>query len=143
MTSPERPVCLITGAATGIGAACARTFARYGWDVGICSLDDDTRPAAEAVAAECTALGAKAEVVLLNVTSDDSCRAAASAMRASAAALGAASAPSSSALLIIGPGVLGSMVAALWLQARAADHRHRRCRGRAARARHAAAGRAT
>ena len=81
MTSPARPVCLITGAATGIGAACARTFASHGWDVGICSLDDDTRPAAEAVAAECTALGATAEVVLLNVTSDDSCRAAASTMR--------------------------------------------------------------
>jgi len=81
MTSPARPVCLITGAATGIGAACARTFARHGWDVGICSLDDDTRPAADAVAAECTALGARAEVVLLNVTSDDSCRAAAAVMR--------------------------------------------------------------
>jgi 3-oxoacyl-[acyl-carrier protein] reductase len=81
MTSPARPVCLITGAATGIGAACARTFARHGWDVGICSLDDDTRPAADAVAAECAALGARAEVVLLNVTSDDSCRAAAAAMR--------------------------------------------------------------
>ena len=52
MTSPARPVCLITGAATGIGAACARTFASHGWDVGICSLDDDTRSAAEAVAAE-------------------------------------------------------------------------------------------
>jgi hypothetical protein len=46
----------------------------------------------------------------------------ASAMRASAAAVGAASAPSSSALLIVGPGVLGSMVAALWLQARACDY---------------------
>lgn len=81
MTSSARPVCLITGAATGIGAACARTFARHGWDVGICSLDDDTRPAADAVAAECAALGARAEVVLLNVTSDDSCRAAALTMR--------------------------------------------------------------
>ncbi len=81
MTSSARPVCLITGAATGIGAACARTFASHGWDVGICSLDDDTRPAADAVAAECAALGARAEVVLLNVTSDDSCRAAALTMR--------------------------------------------------------------
>ena len=50
MTSTARPVCLITGAATGIGAACARTFASHGWDVGVCSLDDDTRPAADAVA---------------------------------------------------------------------------------------------
>ena len=62
MTSTARPVCLITGAATGIGAACARTFASHGWDIGVCSLDDDTRPAADAVAAECTALGARAEV---------------------------------------------------------------------------------
>jgi len=81
MISPARPVCLITGAATGIGAACARTFASHGWDVGICSLDDETRAAAEAVAAECMGLGARAEVVLLNVTSNDSCHAAAATMR--------------------------------------------------------------
>lgn len=82
MTSPARPVCLITGAATGIGAACARLFAGHGWDVGICTLDDETRAAAVAVAHDCTALGARAEVVLLNVTSDESCVAAAATMRA-------------------------------------------------------------
>lgn len=76
MNSPSRPVALITGSATGIGAACARFFARNGWDVGVTWLDAETRSAAEAVAAECTALGARAELVELNVTSDAGCVAA-------------------------------------------------------------------
>jgi NAD(P)-dependent dehydrogenase (short-subunit alcohol dehydrogenase family) len=75
-----RPACLITGAATGIGAACARTFARHGWDVGVCTLDDDTRSSAEQVVRECEALGAGALLITLNVTQDESCRAAAAAM---------------------------------------------------------------
>lgn len=80
MTNAVRPVCLITGAATGIGAETARTFARHGWDVGVCTLDDDTRVSAQQVVAECEALGAGALLVVLNVTQDASCREAAAAM---------------------------------------------------------------
>ena len=36
------PVCLITGSATGIGAACARQFAARGWHVALSHLDDST-----------------------------------------------------------------------------------------------------
>jgi NAD(P)-dependent dehydrogenase (short-subunit alcohol dehydrogenase family) len=82
MTTFTKPVCLITGAATGIGAACARTFAQHGWDIGVCTLDDDTKVAAEAVVAECRERGGRAEVVLLNVTNDESCHAAAASMHA-------------------------------------------------------------
>ena len=77
MTQPLRPVALITGSATGIGAACARTCARRGWDVAICTLDDTTRADAEAVAADCQASGARTVLLTLNVTSDENCRAAA------------------------------------------------------------------
>lgn len=76
MNPPERPVVLVTGSATGIGAACARYFARHGWDVGITFLDADTRPPAESVAADCLAQGARAVLVELDVTSDESCIAA-------------------------------------------------------------------
>lgn len=77
MMSPmSTPTVLITGAATGIGAACARAFARAGWQVGIASLPS-TRTDAEAVMAECMALGGEALVVDLDVTDDTSCRRAA------------------------------------------------------------------
>jgi NAD(P)-dependent dehydrogenase (short-subunit alcohol dehydrogenase family) len=70
------PTVLITGAATGIGAACARAFARAGWHTGICTLAD-TRAEAEAVSAECATLGAAAHVLEFSVTDDAACRAAA------------------------------------------------------------------
>lgn len=73
MTPSERPVCLITGSASGIGASCATFFARSGWDVGICYLDDATRTDAESVAGACTALGARTFVQMLNVTRYDDC----------------------------------------------------------------------
>lgn len=76
----SRNVVLITGAATGIGAECARHFARHGWDVGVCTLDDATRADAEAVAGECEALGVSAALVVLDVTRDESCVAAVDAM---------------------------------------------------------------
>lgn len=79
MNPSDRPVCLITGSATGIGAACARTFARNGWDVVLCALDDETAALATVVAAECQALGARTLLTSLNVTSDESCRATAAA----------------------------------------------------------------
>jgi 3-oxoacyl-[acyl-carrier protein] reductase len=71
------PVVLITGAATGIGAACARAFARSNWRVAIATLAATTADA-EAVRAECEAIGAAALVVTLDVTNDDNCRAVAS-----------------------------------------------------------------
>ncbi|MFO0073293.1 MAG: SDR family NAD(P)-dependent oxidoreductase, partial [Gemmatimonas sp.] len=74
--APETSVVLITGAATGIGAACARAFARAGWRVAIATLPATQREA-EAVQAECIALGADALVVDLDVTDDASCRRAA------------------------------------------------------------------
>jgi NAD(P)-dependent dehydrogenase (short-subunit alcohol dehydrogenase family) len=67
---------LITGAATGIGAACARAFAAQGWCVGVGTLPD-TRELAEAVAADCRAHGGDAVVIEVDVTQDDQCRAAA------------------------------------------------------------------
>lgn len=82
MTSPSRPACLITGSATGIGAACARAFARNGWNVGICTLADDTYALAQGVDADCQALGARTLLITLDVTSDESCIAAADAAAA-------------------------------------------------------------
>ncbi len=82
MASSSRPACLITGSATGIGAACARFFARQGWDVGICTLADDTYALAQSVDAECQALGARTVLLTLDVTSDASCVAAAAGMTA-------------------------------------------------------------
>lgn len=71
MTSP---VCLVTGAATGIGAATAARFAREGWAVAINNFDDSTRAAAEDVAQYCRAVGGEAQVIDADVGSDADCR---------------------------------------------------------------------
>ncbi len=68
------PVCLVTGAASGIGAATALRFAREGWAVAINNFDDGTRAAAEAVAAQCREAGAQAIVVDADVGDDAACR---------------------------------------------------------------------
>ncbi|PPE75212.1 short-chain dehydrogenase [Solimonas fluminis] len=36
----SRPAILVTGAAAGIGRACAERFAREGWFVGVCDIDE-------------------------------------------------------------------------------------------------------
>ncbi|AWP91755.1 SDR family NAD(P)-dependent oxidoreductase [Bordetella holmesii] len=68
------PVCLVTGGATGIGAATALRFAREGWAVAITNFDDSTRPAAQATAAECHARGADAVILVADVGQDQDCR---------------------------------------------------------------------
>ncbi len=73
MTSSASPVCLITGAATGIGAACAHTFARQGWQVGLCYLDEETRADAEAVARACEHEGVRALLLPVDVRDDAAC----------------------------------------------------------------------
>lgn len=77
MPPAPRPVVLITGSSTGIGAACARLFARRGWDVGITTLGDHTAPLAAAVAADCRQDGAEAWILPLDVRDDAACRRAA------------------------------------------------------------------
>lgn len=74
-----RPAVLITGSATGIGAACAREFARQGWNVVITHLDAATADAARQVARDCEAVGATTLVQALDVGDDAACRAVAAA----------------------------------------------------------------
>ncbi len=68
------PVCLITGSATGIGAACALAFARQGWQVGITLFDDSQREEATRVAHDCAALGPTPWVETLDVRDDADCK---------------------------------------------------------------------
>lgn len=72
-------VVVITGAATGIGAACAREFAAQGWQVAVSYLDDATHVAVLEVAATCEALGAGTLVQHLDVAQDADCHAFAAA----------------------------------------------------------------
>jgi 3-oxoacyl-[acyl-carrier protein] reductase len=68
-----RKVCVVTGSSSGIGAATVRLFAKNGWDV-VVNYSRDAAPA-EAVAAECQALGASALLVRADVATDADCRA--------------------------------------------------------------------
>jgi 3-oxoacyl-[acyl-carrier protein] reductase len=72
--APGQPVCMITGAATGIGSACAQRFARAGWAVAIGNFDDGTRPAALATQAACRGEGAPTLVFDADVGVDEDCR---------------------------------------------------------------------
>ncbi len=64
-----RPICIITGAGHGIGAATAKLFASEGYDVCISYLSDDR--AAAGVVAACEAEGARAIAVRGNVGNRD------------------------------------------------------------------------
>ncbi|MBK8763700.1 MAG: SDR family oxidoreductase [Burkholderiaceae bacterium] len=77
MTSPEsaataRRTVLVTGAASGIGAATARRFLREGWNVVINHLEGQQAEAQE-VAAGATAPGQRALCVAADVTQDADC----------------------------------------------------------------------
>ena len=73
----EGKVAIVTGSSSGIGASTALAIARRGGSVVVnCSR---SRDAADAVAAECRALGGDAIVVAANVADDADCRALADA----------------------------------------------------------------
>lgn len=68
----ERRVCVVTGSSSGIGAATVRLYARHGWDV-VNNFSRDPAPA-EAVAAECRAVGVDTLCVKADVSSDADCK---------------------------------------------------------------------
>jgi 3-oxoacyl-[acyl-carrier protein] reductase len=74
MTQTAAPVCMITGAASGIGAATAIRFARAGWSVAIGNFDDATRPGALAIEEQCRALGVQTLIFDADVSDSAACR---------------------------------------------------------------------
>jgi len=68
----SKKVCVVTGSSSGIGAATARLYASHGWNV-VVNYSRDPAPA-EAVAAQCEALGAEVLVVKADVSQDADCR---------------------------------------------------------------------
>lgn len=77
--SDAAPVVLVTGSATGIGAACARAFAARGWRVGLSWFDETTHVAVLDVAAACEARGPGTLVQHLDVRREADCEAFAAA----------------------------------------------------------------
>ena len=65
---------VVTGAGSGIGAACARRFIEGGWNVVLNYFGEGLRPAAEALASEAEARGVRAILVDGDVTIDADCR---------------------------------------------------------------------
>ncbi|NML29999.1 SDR family NAD(P)-dependent oxidoreductase [Paraburkholderia antibiotica] len=74
MTHSTSPVCMITGAATGIGAATALRFARAGWSVAIGNFDASTQESALAVETQCRASGADTLIFDADVSRDADCQ---------------------------------------------------------------------
>jgi len=77
MSNSDRQVILITGSSGGIGAALARLAASYGWNVLV--NYNSNKAGADAVVADCIALGAQAIAVGADVAEDEACRALAAA----------------------------------------------------------------
>jgi len=73
MSDTFRRAILITGAATGIGAATARRFINEGWQVAINCVDASQAEAAGHIAASATAPGQKSVVLEGDVTRDADC----------------------------------------------------------------------
>lgn len=73
----QSKVCIVTGAASGIGKEIACTYAREGGRVVIADLNMD---AAQAVAEEITKAGGTAMAVAMDVTSDEQVNAAVAAV---------------------------------------------------------------
>ena len=73
------PVAIVTGSATGVGAAVAHRLAEHGWNLVI--NYSSSREAAEATATEIAALGVEVELVQANVAEDADCIAVADAAR--------------------------------------------------------------
>ena len=75
-TSPAQPrrAILVTGAASGIGAATARRFIKEGWQVAINCIDQSQREAASAIAATASAPGQQSIVLEGDVTRDADCQ---------------------------------------------------------------------
>lgn len=71
--SQSRPVAIVTGSSSGVGAACVRQLAEKGWDLVV----NYSRSAAAAreVAAACEAAGATVVVQQADVAEDADCRA--------------------------------------------------------------------
>ncbi|MBL8379230.1 MAG: SDR family oxidoreductase [Burkholderiales bacterium] len=69
----EARVAIVTGAASGIGAAAARRLASAGWRVTVNYRS--SREAAEAVVADCLRQGGDAFAVAADVADDDACKA--------------------------------------------------------------------
>jgi len=72
-SAPVRRVVLITGAASGIGAATARRFVREGWQVVLNHLDGSQSDAAAQIVALATAPGQRAIAVQADVSQDADC----------------------------------------------------------------------
>jgi NAD(P)-dependent dehydrogenase (short-subunit alcohol dehydrogenase family) len=70
----QRKAALVTGAATGIGAATVRAFAGRGVDVAINHLGDGDIAEAEVTAAECRRAGVRAHIIQADVGNPDQCR---------------------------------------------------------------------
>lgn len=77
--SDPRPVCVVTGSSSGIGAATALLFAQRGHDVVINYAKQ--ADSAERVAAACREAGADVLLVRADVSDDAQCRALADAVR--------------------------------------------------------------
>jgi NAD(P)-dependent dehydrogenase (short-subunit alcohol dehydrogenase family) len=69
----HRRAVLITGAASGIGAATARRFIKEGWLVAINYVDQTQREAAQSLAGSAVAPGQKAITLHGDVTRDEDC----------------------------------------------------------------------
>jgi 3-oxoacyl-[acyl-carrier protein] reductase len=78
-TSHAKPVCVVTGSSSGIGAATALWFAQHGHDV-VINYSKRAEPA-EQVAADCRAAGAEALVVAADVSDNAQCVALAAKVR--------------------------------------------------------------